>query len=102
MATIARLADGAAAADTHLTDEQWARVAGLLPVTTGRGRPARHQRQHLEGLLWLRQTGASWRSVPAAYGNWETLYSCYRLWQATGLWQRLLDRLTRGDPEVSL
>lgn len=93
-----------AAAAFPLTDAQWERVADLLPVRTGtgKGRPARQQRQHLEGLLWLRQTGASWRSLPAAYGKWETLYACYRAWQATGLWQYLLDRLAIEDSEVSL
>jgi transposase len=89
------------AADFRLTDEPWERLAGLLPVITG-GRPARHQRRHVEGLLWLRQAGASWRSVPAAYGKWQTLYASYRLWQATGLWQHLLERLTEAHPEVSL
>lgn len=48
----------------HLTRERGERVAGMVPVLTG-GRPARHQRRHVEGLLWLRQTGASWRRVPA-------------------------------------
>lgn len=84
-----------------MTDDQWNRVADLLPVLTD-GRPARHQRQHLEGLLWLRRTGASWRSLPASYGDWRTVYACYRLWQRTGLWQHLLQRLSEGDSEVSL
>lgn len=100
-ATTARPAHEAATPAFHLTDEQWDRVVGLLPVLTG-GRPARHRRQHLEGLLWLRQTGASWRSLPASYGDWRTLYACYRAWQATGIWQRLLDRLTADAQEVSL
>ena len=88
-------------ADFSLTDEQWMQVADLLPVTT-RGRPARHQRPHLEGLLWLHQTGASWRTLPKTYGDWRTLYACYRAWQATGLWQRLLSRLSPEGPQVSL
>ena len=88
-------------APVHLSDGQWARVAALLPVATG-GRPARHQRRQLDGLLWLRHTGAGWRSLPAEYGSWQTLYARYRRWRATGTWQRLRDLLTRGEPEVSL
>jgi hypothetical protein len=100
-AATTRSANGGAAADFHLTDEQWGRVAGLLPILTG-GRPSRHQRQHLEGLLWLRQAGASWRSLPRNYGDWRTLYAGYRTWLTTGTWQRLLDHLSAEPSEVSL
>jgi transposase len=94
--------DGApATALVHLSDAQWARIADRLPVATG-GRPAWHQRRHLDGLLWLRQTGASWRSLPAGYGSWKTLYACYRHWCATGTWQRLLELLANENIEVSL
>jgi hypothetical protein len=99
--TTTRPANGGAAAEFHLTNEQWDRVADLLPVLSG-GRPARHRRQHLEGLLWLRQTDASWRSLPTSYGDWRTLYACYRAWQATGRWQHLLARLNEENSEVSL
>jgi hypothetical protein len=33
--------------------------------------------------------------MPLEFGKWETAYKRYRLWQVTGLWQRLLTVL--GD-----
>ncbi len=39
------------------------------------------------------RTHSSWRDVPLECGKWETAYKRYRLWQNTGLWQRLLAAL---------
>jgi transposase len=36
--------------------------------------------------------------MPLEFGNWETAYKRYRLWQDTGLWQRLLALL--GDASI--
>ena len=40
---------------------------------------------------------ASWRAMPREYGKWETAYKRYRVWCATGLWQRLLEALAEGE-----
>jgi len=85
-----------------LTDEQWVHAQSLLPSRAGPGRPARNQRGLLEALLWLYQTGAGWRALPAAYGPWQTAYSCYRRWSIDGTWPRLLAAFRTGLPEVSL
>lgn len=36
------------------------------------------------------RTHASWRDMPLEFGKWETAYKRYRLWQANGLWQRMI------------
>ncbi len=86
----------------ELTDTHWAQVQALLPAPTGRGRPARHQRRILTGLLWLHQTGASWRDLPECYGRWQTAYSCYRRWCTDDTWPRLLALFTTEFSDVSL
>ena len=45
------------------------------------------------------RTHASWRDMPLEFGKWETAYKRYRLWQDTGLWQRLLALL--GDAPIA-
>jgi transposase len=45
------------------------------------------------------RTRSSWRDLPLEFGNWETAYKRYRLWQDTGLWQRLLALL--GDAPIT-
>ena len=37
--------------------------------------------------------------MPLECGKWETAYKRYRLWQDTGLWQRLLALL--GDVPIA-
>ena len=36
---------------------------------------------------------APWRDLPERYGKWQTVYSRFRRWEATGLFDRILDRL---------
>ena len=90
-------------AEAGLTDAEWHRVAPLLPPqkpTTGR--PRHDHRTVLAGILWVVRSGASWRAMPTEYGKWETAYKRYRLWCATGLWQRILAELAPRGSEVSL
>ena len=99
----ARAAPPPAAAEAGLTDAEWHRVAPLLPPqkpTTGR--PRHDHRTVLAGILWVVRSGASWRAMPTEYGKWETAYKRYRLWCATGLWQRILAALAPARKQVSL
>jgi transposase len=80
----------------ELTDDQWERLAPLLPPQRpATGRPARDHRTILNGILWILRTGAPWRDLPERYGSWKTVYSRFRRWQQTGIWDRLLTELQR-------
>lgn len=52
-----------------LTDEQWVRIAPLLPPPKPRGRRRADDRQTLEGILWMLKTGARWQDLPREYGS---------------------------------
>jgi hypothetical protein len=94
----ARAAPLPASTDAGLTDAEWRRVAPMLPPQKPAiGRPRHDHRTVLGGILWVVRSGASWRAMPAAYGNWETAYRRYRLWRTTGLWQRILAVLAQGE-----
>jgi transposase len=78
----------------ELTDEQWQRLAPLLPPERPRtGRPNKDHRTVLNGILWILRTGAPWRDLPERYGPWATVYSRFRRWQRAGLWDRILREL---------
>ena len=80
----------------ELSDEQWERVAPLLPPQQPRtGRPANDHRTTLAGMLWVARTGASWRELPAHFGPWQTIHGRYRRWRRAGTWQRILAALER-------
>jgi transposase len=75
----------------ELTDEQWSRLASLLPPERpATGRPNHDHRRMLNAILWRYATGAPWRDLPVQYGPWESVYSRFRRWQLAGVWDRLL------------
>ena len=78
----------------ELTNEQWEKVAPLLPpqkpVT---GRPANEHRQVVDGILWKLRTGAPWRDLPEYYGNWTTVYKRFQRWRKHEVWKRVLAEL---------
>lgn len=88
-----------------LSDTQWYAVeAWLPPMRSGRGRPWRHHRQVINGILWVLSTERPWRELPARYGPWETAYTRYKRWRDNGTWDRIQHLIKNGsplDPEIS-
>jgi hypothetical protein len=80
-----------------LSDAQWERVRELLPrQKPGEGRPRRDDRQVLRGILWIMDSGSSWRDLPEKeFGPNSTLHGRYRKWCEEGLWPRIVEALGR-------
>ena len=82
-----------------LKDEQWERVAPLLPGKAGDpGRTGSNNRLFLEAVLWIVRTGAPWRNLPEAFGSWNTVFRRFRRWAQAGVVERLFQSLS-GDPD---
>lgn len=79
----------------ELTDQEWERIAPLLPPThTGkRGHPWREHRSILNAILWILRTGAPWADLPERYPPRSTCHDRLRYWQADGTWERVLQAL---------
>jgi len=77
----------------ELTNDQWARLAPLLPKRARVGRPPKDHRLILNALYWLLRTGAPWRDLPERFGPWGTVYSRFRRWRLAGIWDRVLAAL---------
>jgi transposase len=74
----------------ELTDQEWERLAPLVPaMTPRRGGRWRDHRQVLNGILFRVRTGVPWRDLPERYGPWETLYKRFARWQLDGTWARI-------------
>jgi transposase len=74
----------------NLTNEQWERLAPLLPPRKpATGKPAHEHRTILNGILWKLRTGAPWRDLPERYGPWSTVHSRFRRWRLAGIWDRV-------------
>lgn len=69
-----------------LTDQEWERLAPLLPPQSRKGgkQPLPH-RPLVNGMLWRARTGAPWRDIPERYGKWNTIHSRFRRWVQQGI-----------------
>ena len=77
-----------------LSDDQWALIADLLPVPTGRrGRPFSDARVMVEGILYRYRCGIAWRDVPTVFGPWQTIWTWHRRLAREGTWDTALTRL---------
>jgi transposase len=76
----------------ELTDAQWGLIEDLFPKQTT-GRPRLSDRRVPGGILWILCSGAAWRDLPRRYGKWQTVYSRFRRWQESSLFDRILGRL---------
>lgn len=86
----------------ELTDAQWNLIESLFPRQTT-GRPRISDRRVPGGILWILCSGAAWRDLPAIfhdlrYGKWQTVYSRFRRWQESDLFDRIPNRLQIEPP----
>jgi transposase len=82
-----------------LNDEQWARVAPLLPGKAGDpGRSGADNRRFLEAVLWIVRTGSPWRDLHREFGNWNSAFKRFRRWAVKGVFEHLFQVLS-GDPD---
>lgn len=84
-----------------LTDQEWERIAPLLPTSKGRrGGQYRDHRQVLNGILWIARTGATWDDLPRRYGSKSTCHGRLHRWEHDGIWSQVLAALQRDADEA--
>ena len=83
-----------------LTDEQWTKIAPLIPKRPENpkgGRPRVVDRLVLEGILWVLKTGARWKDLPPIYPHPSTCWRRLREWHEAGvfkdMWRTFLSEL---------
>ena len=71
-----------------ISDRAWEKIR---PYTIGekgtRGGNARDTRQFINGVFWILRTGAPWRDLPEAYGNWKNVHRRFCRWRDKGIWE---------------
>lgn len=83
-----------------LPDILWQTIYAFLKTYPGLyiGNEAQ-TRQFIEAILWMARSGAPWRLLPAAYGNWNSIYKRFARWEQQGVWQALLQHVAH-DPDT--
>ena len=89
-----------AAMERFFSEEQFARVYALLRRERKIHTKERETiRQFVEGLYWMSRSGAQWRYLPAAYGEWNSVYKRFARWDDLGVWERLHEGAA-DDPDL--
>ena len=87
----------------ELTDEQWQVLEPLIPEPPrredGKGRPRRHPREVLDGILWILRTGAQWADLPDRYPPYQTCHRRFQEWVRSGVLDQVLQALARDLEE---
>jgi transposase len=85
-----------------LTDFEWEAIKPHLP-NKPRGVPRVDDRRVLNGIFWCLRSGAPWADMPARYGPPTTVYNRFNRWRKAGVWDRLMDAITKAyDGDVQM
>ena len=85
-----------------LSEEQFARLAPLLPTDT-RGKPRVDDRRVISGIVHVLKSGCRWVDAPAVYGPRKTLYNRFVRWAAKGVWSDIFHALaSAGGPPATV
>lgn len=86
-----------------ITDEEWQRVAPLLPELRPRselrGRPLANTRSVLNGVLWVMYSGANWSAMPRKYPSYQTCHRRFKAWYESGVLKRVMEQLLGTESE---
>ena len=75
----------------EISEEQYARIKGSLPVQ--RGNVSLTNVQFLNAVLYVAEHGCKWRGLPKRFGNWHTIYTRMNRWSKNGTLDRVFEKL---------
>jgi putative transposase len=79
---------------TDLSNDQWSRLAPLIPAPKPGGRPPTYERREIvNAVLYQLRGGAAWRMLPHDLPPWGITYHYWRAWRKDGSWERVHDSL---------
>jgi len=87
---------------TDLTDEEWSRIAPLLPRAPKRGRRRSVDlREILNAIRYMARSGGGWRMLPKDFPPWQTVYWWFRRFVRLLLFRTIHDVALMIDRERS-
>ena len=85
---------------TDLTDEEWARIAPLLPARRSAGGTREVDlREVFNAIRYLARSGGGWRMLPNDFPPWQTVYWWFRRLVRRFLFQTIHDVALMLDRE---
>ena len=87
----------------RLTDEQWGRIAHLIPGKPGDpGRTGNDNRLFVDAIVWMARTGTPWRDLSPFFGKWNSVWKRFRRWAKAGVWERIMAALAEDSDFESI
>jgi len=87
---------GRMAYPSDLSDAQWRKLEPLVPALSPDAAYQVHTRREIvNAILYVLESGCSWRCLPHEFPAWGTVYSYFRCWQRQGVWENILNTLRR-------
>jgi len=87
---------------SDLTDEEWERIAPLMPRASQRGRKRTTEfREIINAVRYLVRSGCGWRMLPVHFGPWQTVYWWFRRLARRFLFQTIHDLELMLDREAA-
>ena len=72
----------------EISEAQYEKIAHCLPKQ--RGHISISGRQFLNAMLYVAESGCTWRRLPPEYGDWHTVYVRMNRWARTGVLEQVL------------
>src|SRR5215217_9596818 len=87
-----------------LRDDQWARMAHLLPGRVGHvGVTAKDNRLFVAAVLYRYRAGIPWRDLPERFGCGIKVQTRFSRWAKAGVWERVFQHLAAdADNEYAM
>lgn len=88
----------------ELTDEQWFRIAKVVPPDKVRSdRRQWPNRVMVNAMVWILKSGAPWRDLPSHFPKWKSVHTRFLRWSKSGVWKRVLDAVAADlDDELAI
>lgn len=81
---------------SDITDVQWRRIKGLLPVAAATGRPRADEREVINGILYVLSTGCRWEDMPHDIeASYQTCNRRLLEYQRRRVWQKIQQELMK-------
>jgi len=86
-----------------LRDDQWARIAHLLPGRAGHvGGTAADNRLFVDAVLYRYRAGLPWRDLPERFGKGKSIHQRFGRWAKSGVWARVFAAVGDADDECAM
>ena len=79
-----------------LSDTEWENIKDIAEYKPKAGPRPQNVRHRLDGICWILATGAPWRDMHPEIGDWEEVYSLFRIFVRRGIFGQLLARIQQN------